>query len=486
MAKSLVARLFPWLGVAAFLATLGGYLYAKSPAKPAGVPLAVTSDEASAAAAADEDWYAVLYQGKRLGYTHTKRTPAPGGGLRAEDEMRLRMKLMGQPRDVATSTVLHLDPAGAVNTFEFKMDSAGVTIRVEGRQEPGKMTLRMYSAGTTQTIDYPLTEPIVMSGNLSRDIARAGLTPGAKYTRSFFDPSVMKPAQMAIAVGSPEALKIGARTITVYPVTQTYNGLETVSYIAAGGTVYKEQSPTGFSSYRTTREDALRESGDVTLDLIDATSVTAENAPADPRAVKRIVLELQNVDLEGFDLDGDGQKLADRTLTIDRRAAAPATQAAEAYLGAEPLMQVDDPAVKQAALEATGGLRDGGEASKRVLKWVYEKLAKTSTVSLPSAVEVLRTRQGDCNEHAILFTAMSRAAGIPTRVASGIVALSGRFYYHAWAEVLIDGRWLAVDPVFGQYPADATHVRFVIGGLERQAELMRVIGKLKLKVISAE
>ena len=121
-----------------------------------------------------------------------------------------------------------------------------------------------------------------------------------------------------------------------------------------------------------------------------------------------------------------------------------------------------------------------------MLKWVFEKLTKTSTVSLPSAVEVLRTRQGDCNEHAILYTAMSRAAGVPARVASGIVALGDRFYYHAWAEVLLGGHWLAVDPVFGQYPADATHVRFVVGGLERQAELMRVIGKLKIKIVKAE
>lgn len=480
--RNLVSRVFPWLGVAVFTAVLGGYLYAKTPAAGTGVPLAapaVTVDDTL------DDWYTVLYQGKRLGYTHTRRT-LEEGGLRADDEMRLRMKLMGQPRDVSTATELHLDAAGAVKSFTFRMDSGGVGIRIDGVQEPGKVRLKMFSAGTTQNVEYPVAEPVVMAGNLMRDIARAGLKAGAVYTRSFFDPSVMKPAKMTLTVGRPEPLKLGARTLTVFPVTQIYNGLETVSYVDGQGVTYKELSPTGFSSYRTSREDALRETGDVSLDLIDATSVVAENAPRNPRQLTRLVLELQDVDLAGFDLDGDGQSLAGRTLTIDRTQVRPATDTAERYLASEPLMQVDDPAVKQAALEATGGLRDRAEASKRVLKWVYENLAKASTVSLPSAVEVLRTRQGDCNEHAILYTAMSRAAGVPARVASGIVALGDRFYYHAWAEVLLDGHWVAVDPVFGQYPADATHVRFVVGGLERQAELMRVIGKLKLKVVWPE
>ncbi len=77
--------------------------------------------------------------------------------------------------------------------------------------------------------------------------------------------------------------------------------------------------------------------------------------------------------------------------------------------------------------------------------------------SLPSAAEVLRTRVGDCNEHTALFVALARAAGLPARIAVGLVYLRGGFYYHAWPEVYVEergrGLWLPVDPTLNQFPA---------------------------------
>ena len=39
------------------------------------------------------------------------------------------------------------------------------------------------------------------------------------------------------------------------------------------------------------------------------------------------------------------------------------------------------------------------------------------------------------------------------------------FFYHAWPEVYV-GRWVSGDPTLNQFPADATHIRFVTGDLE--------------------
>ena len=117
-------------------------------------------------------------------------------------------------------------------------------------------------------------------------------------------------------------------------------------------------------------------------------------------------------------------------------------------------------------------------------RWVHDSLAKKTTIGIPDAATVLRTRSGDCNEHAALFTALARATGIPTRIAAGLAYVDGKFYYHAWPEVYLKD-WVAVDPTFGQVPADAGHLRFTIGGLSRQAELLRLIGTLKIDVVSA-
>ena len=59
--------------------------------------------------------------------------------------------------------------------------------------------------------------------------------------------------------------------------------------------------------------------------------------------------------------------------------------------------------------------------------------------------------------------------------------VSGK-HAHAWPEVYLNG-WVAVDPTFGQFPADATHIRLVEGGPDRQVAIVKLVGKLKVKIL---
>jgi transglutaminase-like putative cysteine protease len=137
----------------------------------------------------------------------------------------------------------------------------------------------------------------------------------------------------------------------------------------------------------------------------------------------------------------------------------------------------------QTAIGIAGSDRDVRVIAEKLNTWVYKNLKKEITVSIPNALEVLRTRKGDCNEHTQLYTALARGLGIPTRIASGLAFVNGKFYYHEWPEVYIND-WVAVDPTFGQFPADASHLRFVVGGLAKQTELLRLMGTLKISVLS--
>jgi hypothetical protein len=40
-----------------------------------------------------------------------------------------------------------------------------------------------------------------------------------------------------------------------------------------------------------------------------------------------------------------------------------------------------------------------------------------------------------------------------------------------------------MDPTFGQDLADATHIKILEGGFERQADLLRVVGKMSVTVL---
>ena len=129
--------------------------------------------------------------------------------------------------------------------------------------------------------------------------------------------------------------------------------------------------------------------------------------------------------------------------------------------------------------------------AERLVRHVHAILEKKPTLSLPSALEVLKTRIGDCNEHTALYVAMARSLGLPARIAVGLVYLRGAFYYHAWPEVWVEetrgrGLWLPVDPTLNQFPADATHVRLARGGLDRQAAIVGLVGRARLDVLDVE
>ena len=57
------------------------------------------------------------------------------------------------------------------------------------------------------------------------------------------------------------------------------------------------------------------------------------------------------------------------------------------------------------------------------------------------------------------------------------------FRYHSWPSVFVGGVWHDMDPFFGQDVADATHISLVRGDFERLIELLRVIGKISIKII---
>lgn len=239
------------------------------------------------------------------------------------------------------------------------------------------------------------------------------------------------------------------------------------------------------------RATALAVPGDVQVDMLK----TAAIVPSGPRIDDPATVELLRVRIEGADLpasaaDGAGQTLRGGVIEIrDRRALAPerADPSASRHLAPEPFIESDAPEIVAEAIKAAAGSRDPRLQAERLVRHVNGLLEKKPTISLPSALEVLRTKVGDCNEHTVLYVALARALGIPGRIAVGLVYLHGAFYYHAWPEVYLAGPpgrglWLPVDPTLNQFPADTTHIALARGGLDRQAAILPLLGHATMVV----
>lgn len=85
-----------------------------------------------------------------------------------------------------------------------------------------------------------------------------------------------------------------------------------------------------------------------------------------------------------------------------------------------------------------------------------------------SAVDALARGTGDCTEDAVVLAALGRAAGIPTKVASGLVysreryhGVSNVFMPHSWTLAYVDGAWRSFDMSLDGF--DATHIALTVG-----------------------
>jgi len=99
------------------------------------------------------------------------------------------------------------------------------------------------------------------------------------------------------------------------------------------------------------------------------------------------------------------------------------------------------------------------------------------------ALDVLREPVGMCRDYAVLYAALARAAGLPTRVCAGIVYFRDRFYYHAWAESYAAGRWVPVDGTVAPGFADASHIKFAQGDGATMYGATKIIGRLRAEVL---
>jgi hypothetical protein len=417
--------------------------------------------------------------------------------------------------------------------FDAQLQSDVAKFRATGRVE-GDTVLEMTieAGGSPQRQRLRLTEPMVMAELVNLQLALGGsLRVGRSFTVKGFDPLTLQQREIRLTVlaestfivpdsaryDSSQARWVPALwdTLPAYKISQEVAGLSLEAWIDGTGNIVRATSPIGLTVERTAFEIAVqnwrsdREAGRSAAagagsDIINSTAIAA-NVRLRPEALVTLRVRLGNVQLSGFDLSGGRQRLTGDTLTIARErgfgdgptgerpsafdARVPMDAAGDTAIAAslqpEPLVQSDDPRIQALARQIVGRERSAGRVAELLTRWVYGNLEKKITISVPSAAQVLETRSGDCNEHTVLYVALARAAGLPARTAAGVVYLRGQFYYHAWPEVWL-GQWVAVDPTFGQFPADAAHLRFVIGGLARQVELVRLIGRLQLNVISSE
>ena len=482
-------RLFDVLGFGVVLLWLlmMGILVKKSCFQPAPVSLSTYQDGSSLEES--ETWMAIYSHDSKIGFTRS-RIIKDSDGYEVLESAVMNLRVFGDVHLVSTEITGHLNQDASLRSFVFRFGSGLVRFQVKGRVEGQFLILNTGIGDETSESKVVLQEKPFLSIGLWRNLLKKGLIVGSHYRYSLFDPSIMSQRPVEVSVLGHETVVVDGKTWETFKVKTTIGGLEVLTWIDPNGGRLKEEGPMGLRMVKTTRDKArLGIRSDPEIDLVEAASIPSNKVLAEPSNLVYLKIRFDGIDPRGLDLNTGRQRLMGSVLEIARESEKKPRYMGKKvqlkpFLKAGPLIQSDHTTIKALVHKIVGEIKGDEAKARTLLNWVYESLEKRATVSVPNALDTLKAKSGDCNEHAVLFAALIRAAGIPAKVCTGLVYTRGRFYYHAWNEVFL-GRWTTADSLMGQMPADVTHIKFVEGGLDRQAEMVRVIGRLKLKVLEA-
>ena len=435
----------------------------------------------------------------------------------------------GKTERTSTRSVVKLSRALTFRRFDTQVDSRSAPSHSGGRADGDSAIVYVKFAGTVPTdsqrvsvkgpVVFPAVIPIAIALGDKPRVGRA-------YSLPTFDPATMTSAATEFRIDAESLFTLvdSARfdedkgewvdalkdTVRAWHVERAGATDGTSEWVDAQGRVVQAVQPGGLTLKRTAYEiafenwriarDRATAGSTGTEDILERTAIDA-GAKVGRSKLFAMMVELGAPRFTGYDLDGGRQHFSGDTLTVvrekdaaigtgtasdnARRAPALFKQHFQRELAAEPTLQVHDGEIVMLAVRIVGLDRDPRVMVQKLNEWVSDSVARVVTFGVPNALSIARSRRGDANEHTQLLVALARAIGVPARSVSGLLYVNGKFYYHAWPEVWLGG-WVAVDPTFGQFPADAAHLRFVIGGQSRQTQLLQLMGNLTIKVLEAK
>jgi hypothetical protein len=452
-----------------------------------------------------DDWYGAYFSDTKVGWEHIEIVKGELGGrevIRVTDRANVSFVVEEDrpPMAFTTAGEVFLTPDERLLGFTYSQEISSHALSIAGEAKEGVVYIDITSGGSTQRVKFDESEKIYPSTALSYLFLTEDITPGRTYTYRVFLEGLRLTEDIHITVRDEEEIIVDGRTEKVYRVEGTIRGYTITSYVRADGTLVKQVTMDNIVMLRETREEAMRMgpgSGLSMYAVLDYTLVTPDRPISSPANLAALTVRITGIPSGIGPLSGDTQAVTGPDeaggyiYTIARAnlsgLAVPAygdlpPETAE-FL--EPTLDIESTSreIMETARKIVGKPTDPLTDAKKITDWVAKNLTKRM-VDTTSALDTLRSMEGECQAHAGLTAALMRAAGIPAKVVSGIVYSPdiGGFAYHSWNEVYL-GSWVGVDATFDQFPADPTHIKFTEGGPESIIDTVPLVGSIAIEVI---
>lgn len=455
-----------------------------------------------------DDWYGVYFSETKVGWEHID---VAEGTLDGKDVIRVgddgvvlyRMEDEKTPMKNTFSGEVFLTPGDRLLGFRYTQALLSHELVVVGEAKGGVVYVDITSGGGTQRIKFNESENIIPSSALAYLTLKEKISPGKTYAYRVFLESLRLTEDIKVTVKGQEDVIVNGKKEKAYRVEGAIRGYTVTSFVQADGRVIKQITMDNFVAVRQPEREATNlgaDSGLTLLAIIDFSLIRPNRPIADPEGLSFLSVKIENIPAGTLPLPSDFQQITgpdqEKVYTYTIAKAEPSSLSVPAYGGfpkevanyLEPSLEIESTHKKitDAAKKIIGEKTDPLTDARKITTWVFKNVAK-KMVDTTSALDTLRSMEGECQAHAHLLAALLRADGIPAKVVSGVVYSPdiGGFLYHSWDEVYL-GRWVPVDAAFGQFPADVTHIKFSEGGPESVIDTIPLVGLIKIEVVETK
>lgn len=451
---------------------------------------------------AEESFLALYLQGQKIGYAsyRTSRDPSEGKGVvRADSRTEMGVGMLGSEMKIRIDSVSWLNADGSPKRMQFRMDSAGRVQTLRARFEADSVRLTIVNAGQTTEKRLPRPKDAPIADDPMALLMRDGLKPGSRQKFYILDPTTASfVVNEAIVHGKrPVNVRGTAREATLVEVTDPR--ANTKVFLDAKGEVVKVEAPMGIEMYPVTRAEALATDPGYrpSVDLAVATSLKPETPLNNPESLTRLKLRITGRDLSRVPTDahqtvtgaGEVWTLDVHPLQLGAQASRTIDEARnEKPEWTRPSLHIpsDNPEMKALARRVAGSEANVKNAALAIRRFLFREMRANAGIGvLRDATEVWKSKEGVCRDYAILTATLTRALGIPTRLASGLVNWDGTFYYHAWVEVWDGSRWLGIDATAREDQISAAHVKLAEGNVD-EAFTFTFLDRVKVEVLETQ
>lgn len=442
------------------------------------------------------EWMGLYMKGKKIGYDYEEMLPL-GKGYLFRKRMYMRITLMGQQQDITTIIDSKTDSDYFLKSLSFSLKTAAIEVAADCSVDHDVMTIDLKGQGGETRQEINMHGPVLSSDGIVMSIVRDGFGK-SEYSFHIFDPTVQQELPVHVKVLGKETRTIMNSPVDTIKLEVSIKDMKETMWVTPQGETVEEISPLGFSAVLEPKTVALTKGwGNEPVDLIASTAIRAQGITvANPAGVRHMDAYLSGMTgpesaLQSFAFQKRQGNLVIVNTPADigtyhlpyRGGKGAQALSAKEYLGSSSIINTDNPEIAAAAKKILHGETDARKAVELLNQWVNAHVRDSFMVALPRSIDLLKDPRGDCKAHTILFTALARAAGIPTKMAMGVVMMSdGYFYYHAWPLVYLNG-WVPVDPTLGEFPADATHIILASGDLSNWMDILGVVGRLKIDIM---